>query len=132
MSGGNRWAWFLAVIVACMQTAGCGGGGTPRLMVTTTSLPNGVIGVAYVASLTATGGTPGYTWSQTSGGDMPGGVSLGSNGVFNGTPNVAGSFGPYIFQVADSTGTKASSVSLSIMVSGGAAAASRSANLAIV
>jgi hypothetical protein len=74
-----------------------------------------------VAELTATGGTPGYTWSQTSGGTMPNGVSLGSSGVFNGTPTTAGTFGPYVFEVTDSASNTAVAPSLSITVTNGSA-----------
>ncbi len=120
MRRGYRCACFLAVLFACIQ--GCGGGGTPVLMVTTTSLPNGIVGTQYSATLTATGGTPGYTWSQVSGGDMPGGVSLGSSGTFNGTPNAAGTFGPYVFEATDSTGVVAQSAGLSITITANALA----------
>ncbi|HKM80362.1 MAG TPA: hypothetical protein VJY15_05310 [Candidatus Acidoferrum sp.] len=111
-----RCAFILAVLFACIQTTGCQSSASNILKVTTTSLPNGIVGTPYVASLTATGGTPGYTWSQTSGGTMPNGVSLGSSGIFNGTPTTTGTFGPYVFEVTDSTGATASSVSLSITV----------------
>jgi hypothetical protein len=114
MRRGYRCAFFLAVSLSCVQACGCKGGGTTGLTVTTTSLPNAVTGTPYSAVLTATGGTPGYTWSQISGGAMPGGVSLASTGTFNGTPTVTGTFGPYVFQVKDSTGAVASSGSLSI------------------
>jgi hypothetical protein len=116
MRRGYRCAFFLAMLFSCIQTTGCGGHGTPPVMVTTTSLPNGAVGTPYSATLTATGGTPAYTWSQTSGGAMPGGVSLGSSGLFNGTPTTAGTFGPYIFVATDSTGTVASSTGLSITI----------------
>jgi hypothetical protein len=124
MRGGYRCAFILAVLCACIQTTGCHHAASTALAVTTTSLPNGVVGTPYVASLTATGGTPGYTWSQTSGGTMPPGVSLGSSGIFNGTPKTAGTFGPYVFEVTDSASPSAtaSSGSLSITVTDSAPA----------
>ena len=127
MTGRYRCAFLLAMMLACMQTTGCHHSASTALGVTTTSLPNGVIGTPYVASLTATGGTPGYTWSQTSGGTMPPGVSLGSSGVFNGTPTTAGTFGPYVFEVTDSAGSTASTGSLSITVTSSAPAVATSA-----
>ena len=127
MRGGYRCAFILAVLFACIQTTGCHSSASTRLAVTTTSLPNGIIGTPYVASLTATGGTPGYTWSQTSGGTMPGGVSLGSSGIFNGTPNATGTFGPYVFEATDSAAATASSRSLSITITNGAPAVATSA-----
>jgi hypothetical protein len=122
MRGGYRCAFILAVLCACIQATGCHHSASTALAVTTTSLPNGVVGTPYVASLTATGGTPGYTWSQTSGGTMPNGVSLGSSGIFNGTPTKTGTFGPYVFEVTDSTSATASSGSLSITVTDSAPA----------
>ncbi len=121
MHRGYRCVFILALLFACIQTTACHHSTSTRLKVTTTSLPNGVIGEPYVAELTATGGTPGYTWSQTSGGDMPDGVSLGSSGVFNGTPTKAGTFGPYVFEVTDSASATASSTSMSITVNSGSA-----------
>jgi hypothetical protein len=44
-------------------------------VITTTSLPNGQVGAAYSTSLAASGGTPPYTWSLTSGA-LPAGLSL--------------------------------------------------------
>src|ERR1700686_2576513 len=47
-----------------------------RLAITTTSLPNGQVGVAYTATLAATGGTLPYRWSLTSGTLPSSGLSL--------------------------------------------------------
>ena len=120
----GRWVGlFVAVgLIACLCVAGCGGGsGTAikPLVVTTTALPDGTVGVPYNPQLLASGGTPGYTWSQTSGGAMPDGVTVSASGQFSGTPTVPGTFGPYVFQVTDSASTPltASSASLSIKVS---------------
>ena len=119
---GGCWAdLFVAVgVAACLVAGGCGGGGstTAPLVVTTTSLPNGKVGTPYIPQLEASGGTPGYSWSQTSGGAMPDGVTVSSAGVFSGTPTVPGKFGPYVFQVTDSASTPntAQSASLSIEI----------------
>jgi len=64
--------------------------GPQPLNITTTSLPNGAIGVAYSQTLQATGGTTPYTWSIPSG-SLPSGLSLTqSTGVISGTPTAIG------------------------------------------
>jgi len=74
----------------------------PALGIGPASLPSGEEGVSYAPKLTATGGTPGYTWSLT--GALPSGVSF-SNGAFSGKPGpgTAGSY-PITVQVTDSVG----------------------------
>ena len=57
-----------------------------ELEVTTSSLPNGAAGQAYSATLSASGGTPPYTWSLAAN-PLPSGLSLSaSTGVISGTP----------------------------------------------
>jgi hypothetical protein len=111
-------AIFLAVLIACLQIAGCGGGGTgtSTLVISSSTLPQGTVGQAYSAQLFASGGTTPYTWSETSGGNMPDGVTFSSAGSFVGTPTKPGSFGPYVFQVTDEAGNKASTPSVSITI----------------
>jgi hypothetical protein len=111
-----RFVFLLVLLFVCACVSGCKSGGTTILTVTTTSLPNGAIGTLYSPALNAVGGTPGYTWSQSSGGAMPGGVTFTSTGNFTGTPTAAGTFGPYVFQVTDSNGASASSAALSITI----------------
>ena len=100
----------------------CGGGGsnppsTP-LSITTTSLSQGQTGVAYSATLSATGGTSPYSWSIKSG-NLPAGLSLSSAGAISGTPSAAGA-SSFAVQCTDSAKTPASASSnLSIAVSGG-------------
>ena len=65
-------------------------GTTPTtLTITTTSLTAGKSGTSYSASLSATGGTPGYTWSIASG-SLPAGLALSSAGQISGTPTASG------------------------------------------
>ncbi|HSZ15724.1 MAG TPA: putative Ig domain-containing protein, partial [Terracidiphilus sp.] len=72
------------------------------LAITTTSLPNGQIGNAYSTFLAATGGTPAYTWSLTSGA-LPTGLSLNpATGEISGTPTAAASATALTFSVTDS------------------------------
>ena len=56
------------------------------LKITTTSIPSGVYGSAYTTTLTATGGTPPYTWGYNEG-STPIGLSIDPNtGVLSGKP----------------------------------------------
>ncbi len=79
-----------------------------NLDVTTTSLLAGTICSSYgPLQLTATGGTPGYTWSATA---LPPGLALSSAGVLSGIPTLpaAGSGQPFteyqvVFTVRDSS-----------------------------
>ncbi len=61
-----------------------------QLTITSSTLPSGADGTAYSQALQASGGTPGYTWSITSG-SLPSGMSL-TSGVISGTPTVSGTF----------------------------------------
>ncbi|HZS70386.1 MAG TPA: DUF4082 domain-containing protein, partial [Candidatus Acidoferrum sp.] len=83
------------------------------LTITTTSLPGGTVGAAYSATLTASGGTPPYTWSIAAGA-LPGGLSLNTNGSITGTPNASGAFS-FTVQATDSA-AGAASKSLSITI----------------
>jgi hypothetical protein len=85
----------IVLITAMGLLSACGGGsgsGNPpdpppaALTISTSSLPTGQTGVAYSAVLAATGGTPPYTWSLTSG-TLPAGLMLNaSTGAIAGTP----------------------------------------------
>src|SRR5438094_7228865 len=59
------------------------------LVITTSSLPNGTVGVAYSQTLNARRGTRGYHWTRT--GTHPTGLSL-NEGVISGIPTAAGTF----------------------------------------
>jgi hypothetical protein len=59
--------------------------GSPSLVITTTTLPDAVVGVFYSQTLAATGGNLPYTWSIT-GGTLPDGFELTAiGGVISGT-----------------------------------------------
>ena len=85
---------------------------TNVLTVTTnTTLANATVSAAYSQTLVAAGGTPGYTWSVTSG--LTGASSLAtlnlsvsSTGVITGTPSTAGTAN-FTVQVKDSANTTA-------------------------
>ena len=79
--------------------------------ITTSSLPAGIVGTAYTASLAATGGTLPYTWSASG---LPSGLSISAAGVISGTPTAAGSFSVTV-QATDSaqvTATKALTITV--------------------
>ena len=59
----------------------------PSPIVETAALPSGVQDQPYSASLSATSGTPPYTWSVTAG-SLPTGVALSAPGALSGTPTV--------------------------------------------
>jgi hypothetical protein len=62
-----------------------------QVLVITPSLPVGYVGIPYANAVTATGGTPPYTWTVASGA-LPGGLTLSPTGTIVGTPAVKGSF----------------------------------------
>jgi hypothetical protein len=70
--------------------------------ITTSSLPNGGVGVFYTKTLLATGGTPPYTWNKLSG-DWPAGLTLHSDsGVIDGYPTAPGDY-TFTIQVSDNS-----------------------------
>jgi hypothetical protein len=110
--------FFLAVLLACLQIPGCGGGGstTAPLQISAATLPPATVGQPYSWLLRAYGGTSPYTWSQTSGGVMPPGITFTATGNLVGTPITAGNYGPYVFTVTDSASHTAATPSLSLNV----------------
>jgi len=88
---------------------GCSGGGSsappapapPPLSVTTSSLPSGTVGTHYGAMLAATGGTPPYDWSLSSGA-LPAGLTLAASGALAGTPTAPADGAALTVKVTDS------------------------------
>ena len=91
---------------------------TGSLSVTTASLPNGQVNTAYIATLTAIGGTTPYSWSLTAG-TLPAGITLNtSTGVLSGTPTTAVSATSLTFTATDtSSPVQTKSVTLSLTIS---------------
>jgi hypothetical protein len=87
------------------------------LSITTTDLPGGRVGTTYSSTLTATGGSPPYTWSFTAG-TLPTGLELNpATGVLSGAPTAAASATPLTFQVSDSeTPAKTQAATLTLTV----------------
>ncbi len=73
------------------------------LVVSTTSLPNGITGSGYSTTLTAVGGVTPYGWSVASG-SLPTGLLLSTSGAISGTPTQAGQFS-FVAKVTDSSPT---------------------------
>ena len=87
--------------------------GTAPVLVTT-ALPAGAVNVAYSGTLVASGGTPPYSWSVTTG-TLPNGLNLNSSlGVISGTPTLAGT-ATFTAAVTDS-GNRTSTKSLNIAI----------------
>ena len=75
-----------------------------QLAITTTTLPQGVVGVPYSVTVGASGGVQPYTWSVS--GSLPAGLNLSTTGVISGTPTSAGNYS-FAVQVADADGNNA-------------------------
>src|SRR5215210_3452339 len=98
-----------AFLGAVLLLASCGGdttdtgGGPEPLALTTETLPDAALRAAYTATLTASGGTPPYTWFRPLG-TIPPGVGLDpAAGVLIGTPTAAGEFS-FTIRVTDAVG----------------------------
>ncbi len=85
----------------------------PRVSISTTSLPNGSVGVSYTANIVGSGGSLPYSFALTTG-SLPGGLSLAANGAITGTPNGSGTF-VFDVRVTDGIGQIANA-SLSITI----------------
>lgn len=108
---------FFGAAVACLLVVGCGGGGggsPARLTISPGSLPNGATGVAYSATLSASGGAMPVTWSET--GALPPGVSLDPSGTVTGTPVTAGTYSFTVTAVDSSNPALVTSLPVSIVV----------------
>jgi hypothetical protein len=79
--------------------------------ITTTSLPSGIVGTAYSATINAMGSTP-ITFTLASG-SLPPGLSLSSAGVISGTPTTAGTFS-FTVRATNSCGTDTQALSITI------------------
>jgi hypothetical protein len=78
----------------------------PGLSITTASLPNGVVGTPYSATVEATGGSGGNQFTVTSGA-LPAGLTLSSSGTIAGNPTAAGTAN-FTVTVQDNGGRSAS------------------------
>ncbi len=95
----------LPTALLALVLSGCPGGGD--VVINTTALPAGKVGVAYQASITAAGGAGrGYLW-QVTGGAVPPGLTVAAEGTpstsVSGTPSEAGTF-DFTVEVSDVDG----------------------------
>ncbi len=71
------------------------------VVITTSSLPNGLVNTTYSGAMTASGGVAPLTWSIASG-SLPTGLTINpSTGVIGGTPTAAGNYA-FLVHVSDS------------------------------
>lgn len=114
----------VALFLSVCATTGCGSYATTQvtpsaatLAFTTSTLPDGLMGIPYSATLTATGGTTPYTWSLSSG-TLPAGLSLNaSTGAISGTPTAVVSATAVTFNLTDSSSpAQSKSVSLFLTI----------------
>lgn len=91
---------------------GGSGGGTPPT-ITTTTLSNGTVGVAYSQTVSATGDAT-ITFSTVSGA-LPTGLTLNSDGTITGTPTTAET-GSFTARATNSSGTDDQALSITIDV----------------
>jgi hypothetical protein len=83
----------------------------PPLVITTTSLPPGLIGQNYAASLAVSGGTPPVSWSLT-GGTLPAGLTLSPAGMISGSPTAASTGGTSLTLTVTDSGSPAQTESV--------------------
>src|SRR5438477_11229997 len=91
-------ASVLSIIALGFGLLGCPGGGggsgggssTPGFAVSTTSADFGVVDNAYTSTLSATGGTPPFMWTDVASELPPLGLALNpATGVISGTPTTS-------------------------------------------
>ena len=84
------------------------------LTITTSSLPDGTMGHSYSYALNATGGTPPYTWSLTSG-SLPPELKLSPAGIISGKPRATSTYG-FTVKVNDATTPTAETATASFSI----------------
>jgi len=97
---------------------------TPEVSVTPSSLPGGLQGTPYAATIAASGGIAPYTYQVS--GSLPGGVGLDRNtGVLSGTPDKAGTFSISVTATDSTAGTPGTrTVNYSLVIADGVPAVS--------
>jgi hypothetical protein len=82
-----------------------------QLSITTSGLPDGIVGQPYEVTLAAAGGSPPYNWNLTGGSTLPAGLSLSaSSGAITGTPTAVA--GPMSLNVSVTDGMSETAIAL--------------------
>ena len=82
-------AFAFAVALASLSGCDCGTPPPTSPALVISELPDGTAGHAYSASVSATDGTPPYTFSAQ---DVPSGLALDAHGALRGNPTGSGDF----------------------------------------
>src|SRR5580704_7395530 len=94
--------WLCAICALGIAAPAFPQPGTPPRITSTSPLPNATLQSPYNQTLTATGGSPPYTWSfNTDIGGFPPGLSLSGSGNISGTPTAAGAYN-FLVDLVDS------------------------------
>ena len=92
---------------------------SPAMSITSKTLANAATGSSYSQTLTAEGGNGSYTWAVVGGAsNLPGGLTLATNGVLGGTIEANATSKSFTVQVTDGNGA-VSTQSLSLTVASG-------------
>jgi hypothetical protein len=86
--------------------------------ITTTTLDDGTVGVAYTETVEESGGQAPVTFAVTSGA-LPDGLSLASGGGITGTPTTAGTFNFTVTATANDSQTDSQALSITIAAAAG-------------
>jgi len=96
-----------AVTLDTNAVGGCGAGVCPIIELNPVTLPQGTLGAPYSATVTASGGTPPYVYSVSSG-SLPTGLVINpATGEISGTPSALGNFS-FTIRAVDSEGCERS------------------------
>lgn len=112
----STYAFLLSLVFVSVQLLGCGGGKSNPVAIGGTVPATGTVGVGYLGTLMATGGSGSYMWTV---GGLPAGVmasgTTSATLIVSGTPTTAGT-SPFTATVTDSKGHTAN-FSVSIVIS---------------
>jgi hypothetical protein len=120
---GTIWITYDVLASAGLSLTASGVAATNLGVTAFPALPSGTQGATYQADLTATAGTPPYSWALSAGSALPQGLSLASTGIISGTVASSVKAGTYTFsaQVTDSqSSTVKSTFTLPVLAQTGA------------